>query len=60
VDFLPDSGEDGRISGEQNDKNDPPEPHSGFQSEGGDGRSEGLSPATSTLNVVASIPCSLP
>ena len=41
MDFLPDSGEDGRISGERDDETDPPEPHSGFQSEGGDGRAEG-------------------
>ena len=37
MDFLPDSGEDVRGSGERNDETDSPEPHSGFQGEGGDG-----------------------
>ena len=40
MDFLPDSGEDVRGSGERNDETDSPEPHSGFQGEGGDGGAE--------------------
>jgi len=33
VDFLPESGEDCRGSGEQDDETDPPEPHTGLRGE---------------------------
>jgi transposase len=41
VDFLPDSGEDCRESGENMTKTTPPEPHTGLQGEGGFGRHQG-------------------